>query len=152
MGVLYIVTPPTDEVSDWLADTCVSLPDVVSSRSPLLSEIRHVLDSLEGYSVDYTDNGRGSCWHAMITSTENPEDGRWTRMNITSLNGPSEPQEIWFEKGHPELIVQILCRLSSECGTLVVIPDTGCPPLVITAGDDPEQLCAKWEHLTPNSG
>lgn len=151
MGVLYIVTPPTDEVSDWFAETGIILPEAVSSRSPLLSEIRHSLNSLEGYTVDYTENGLGSRWQAMITSTEDPESGRWTLMNITSLNDPSEPQEIWFEKGHPELIVQILCRLSSECGTLVVIPDTGCRPLVITPSDDPEQLCATWEHLTQNS-
>lgn len=149
MGVLYIVTPPTDEVRNWLAESGIPVSKDTTSRGPLLSEIRDVLDSLEGYSVDYTDNGIGSSWQAMISSSVNPESGRWTGINIIRQNASSEPQEICFEKGFPEFIVEIVARLSSRCGTLIIIPDTGCPPLVVNASDDAGKLCANWDHLKP---
>ena len=152
MGVLYSVTPPTKEVADWLSDAGIDTPEDASARGPLLTEIREVLDSLDGYTVEYNDNGVGHLWQAMITSKDTPEFGPWTLLNITSLGDSKEAQAIWFEKGHPELIVEILSRLSSYCGTTIVIPDTGCPPLVIFPGDDPGQLCAQWEHLAPGNG
>ena len=140
------------DVADWLAESGASLPADTSTRWPLLAEIRDVLDSLEGFTVDYTDNGIGSSWQAMITSADDPDTGGWTLMNITHQKEPSEPQEIWFEKGFPELIVDILTRLSSKCGTLVIIPDTGCSPLVVPPRADPSRLCAQWEHLEPTNG
>jgi hypothetical protein len=151
MGVLYIVMPPTQEVADWLHESGIALSVVSPSRSPNIFEIRETLDSLEGFLVEYSDNGIGHSWQAMITSIGDPESGGWTLMNISSLGEPEQPQEIWFEKGHPELIVEIVSRLSARCGTLVVIPDTGCPPLVISPGDDSKKLCSRWEHLAPNS-
>jgi hypothetical protein len=150
MGVLYTVMPPSQEVADWLHESGIAVSVDTSSRGPNISEIRETLDSLEGFSVEYTDNGIGSTWQAMITSIGDPDSGGWTLLNISSRAEPGEPQEIWFEKGHPELIVEILSRLSMRCGTFVVIPDTGCPPLVISPGDDPKKLCAQWEHLNPN--
>jgi hypothetical protein len=150
MGVLYTVMPPTQEVSDWLHELGVALGADMSPRGPNLFEIRETLDSLEGFAVEYNDNGIGSPWQAMITSIGDPEFGGWTLMNISSRGDPERPQEICFEKGHPELIVEIVSRLSALCGTLVVIPDTGCLPLVISPGDDPDKLCARWEHLAPN--
>jgi hypothetical protein len=147
MGVLYTVTPTTGEVADWLVDTGVTLPVGGDSRFPLIAEIRDVLGSLDGFTSEYDDNGIGSSWQAMITSLEDPESGAWTCLNITHQKDPSEPQDIWFEKGYPELIVTIVSRLAVMCGTLVVIPDTGCPPLVVPAGADPDDLCAHWPHL-----
>src|SRR5436190_9496072 len=105
MGVLYIITPLTDEVTDWLAESGVSFREDTASRLPLLSEIRDVLDSLAGFSVEYTDNGIGSSWQAMVSTTADPESSEWTMMNISHRKDPAEPQEIWFEKGFPELIV-----------------------------------------------
>jgi hypothetical protein len=152
MGVLYTVTPPTNEVAVWLEDLGVDLPRDDSSRLPLLGEVRAVLDSLDGFSIEYTDNGIGSEWQAMVTSLDDPVTGGWTILNITNRKEDSEPQEIWFEKGFPELIVEILVQISSRCGTLILIPDTGCPPLPIAPGSDPKQLCAQWEHLEPTNG
>lgn len=142
--------PPTQEVADWLHESGIAVSVDTSSRDPNISEIRETLDSLEGFSVEYTDNGIGSPWQAMITSIDDADSGGWTLMNISSCAEPEQPQEIWFEKGHPELIVEILSRLSLRCGTFVAIPDTGCRPLVISPGDDPHKLCARWEHLKPN--
>jgi len=98
--------------------------------------------------VEYNEEGTGSPWQAMITSVDDPESGWWTLLNITSRGEPDEPQEIWFEKGYPELIVEIVSRLTTQCGTLVVIPDTGCSPLIISPGDDSSELCSRWEHFT----
>jgi len=150
MGVLYTVMPPSHEVADWLHESGIPVSVDTSSRGPSIPEIREILNSLEGFSVEYTDNGIGSPWQAMVTSIVDPDSGGWTLLNISSRAEPEEPQEIWFEKGHPELIVEIVSRLAMRCGTLIVIPDTGCPPLVIAPGDDPEKLCAQWEHINPN--
>ena len=150
MGVLYTVMPPSQEVADWLDESGLHVSVDTSSRSPTISEIRETLNSLEGFAVEYTDNGIGSSWQAMVTTIADPESGGWTLLNITRRAKPEESQEIWFEKGHPELIVEIVSRLSMRCGTLIVIPDTGCPPLVIAPGGDPEKLCAQWEHINPN--
>ncbi|MEC5126999.1 hypothetical protein VSU19_09575 [Verrucomicrobiales bacterium BCK34] len=152
MGVLYTVTPPTEEVAEWLGDLGVGMPRNSSSRLPLLHEVRTALDSLDGFSVEYTDNGIGSHWQAMVTSVDDPDTGGWTLLNITNRKDDSEPQEIWFEKGFPELIVEILTQISSSCGTLILIPDTGCRPLVIPPRSDPRLLCAQWEHLEPTNG
>ena len=142
--------PPSQEVVDWLHESGIAVSVDTSSRGPNISEIRETLGSLEGFSVEYTDNGIGSPWQAMITSIGDPDSCGWTLMDISSCAEPDQPQEIWFEKGHPELIVEILSRLSMLCGTFVLIPDTGCTPLVISSGDDPKKLCARWEHLNPN--
>jgi len=152
MGVLYTILLPTEEVADWLSESGVSLGVGLLARGPLLSEIREVLDSLEGYAVEYNDGGTGSPWQAMITSAVDPESGRWTLLNITSRGEPLAPQEVWFEKGHPELIVEIVCRLAARCGTFVIVPDTGCLPLVVSPGDDPSELFGRWEHLTEDDG
>lgn len=147
MSILYTVTPITNEVVDWLVDTGVILSEESTSRFPLITEIRDVLDSLDGFISEYDDHGIGSSWRAVIMSHEVPESGAWTRLNITHQKDPSEPQDIWFEKGDPKLIVTIVSRLAVMCGTLVVFPDTGCPPLVVTANDDPDDLCAQWLHI-----
>ena len=149
MGVLYIVAPLSGEVVDWLEESGIGVPAGGKSRFPTLLEIRETLDSLEGFDIEYNDNGVGSCWQAMISSAQDPGSGPWTLLNINRRAEPSEPQDLSFEKGYPELIVDILARLSTRCGVLVLIPDTGEDPLLISAGDDPAELCRHWEHTAP---
>lgn len=151
MGVLYIVIPLTQDVAGWLHESGTPRRMGSPSRGANLLEIRETLDSLEGFSVEINDGGIGGRWQAMITSIRSPESGGWTLMNITKRGETEQPQEIWFEKGCPGLIVDIVCRLSARCGTLVVITDTGCAPLVISPSDDSEELCGRWEHLAPDS-
>ena len=150
MGVLYTIGSTTGEVAEWLNESGFTVSSDESSRLPLLGEICGALNSLEDSSIEYTDGGIGSPWQAMVTSSDDPERGAWTLLNITKLRPPSEPQELWFEKGFPELIVSILSKIANSSGTLIVVPDTGCAPLVVPPNSIPEELCAQWEHINPS--
>ncbi len=152
MGVLYAVLPLSDKVTDWLHESGISVPTGIPSRLPTLPEIRGVLDSLDGFSVEYTDRGIGEIWQAMISSISDRQAGPWTLANISHRKDPSEPQLLWFAKGYAELIVDILSRLSKYCGVLVLIPDTGGSPLLISSGDNPKELCQRWDHFGPLEG
>jgi hypothetical protein len=44
------------------------------------------------------------------------------------------------------LILRIVHDLSRRCGPLVLCPDTGCVPIVVTATDSVESLFQTWEH------
>ncbi len=67
MGVLYTVMPLSQEVADWLHESGIAVSVDTSSRGPNISEIRETLGSLEGFTVEYTDNGIGSPWQAMTS-------------------------------------------------------------------------------------
>jgi len=131
MGILWTVWPTTDEMKEWLTSEGVEYPAQVS-RLPKGKEIKSVLESLDGYKVEIKENGVGNSWQAWIESTSNPEE-YWTLLNITEYSGDDEYQEPWFEKGHEILIKLILSKLSTYCGPLVIIPDTGGTPEVINA-------------------
>ena len=83
----------------------------------------------------------------MIEGLKDPDNEPWTLLNVTNFNGDeTAPHSIWFEKGWPSLILRIVQALSVNCGPLVVIPDTGCAPIVVNSGDNVGVLFATWEH------
>jgi hypothetical protein len=57
-----------------------------------------------------------------------------------------KPHPIWFEKGSPALILEIVKRLAKHCGPLVVMPDTGEAPIAVTADASVKTLLKEWEH------
>jgi hypothetical protein len=68
-------------------------------------------------------------------------------VNVEKFKGAEDkPHPIWFEKGSPALILEILKRLAKHCGPLVVIPDTGDAPIAVTARSSIKKLLADWEH------
>lgn len=149
MGVLYHVGALTPEIVAWLEEIDVEIPDSAKSHLPDLITIRAVLDSLPHVTVDYTDNGIGNSWQSFACEGPATEPSRWTLLNI-SERGPEEtPQEFWFEKGFPELIIEILVRCASDCGTLVLVPDTGDAPLLIPPSATASDLVSSWEHTNP---
>jgi hypothetical protein len=83
----------------------------------------------------------------MIEGLEDPDNEPWTLLNVSDFNGDeTSPHEIWFEKGWASLILRVVCGLSAACGPLVIVPDTGCKPIVVSADDDVAMLFATWEH------
>jgi hypothetical protein len=132
MGVLWTVWPLDAEIKSWLDEMAVAYPNA-ASRFPTGAEIKTVLEGLLDYDVEITDNGIGACWQAMITHKNGGDKGPWTLLNISKYSGDNELQELWFEKGWEELIQDILKNLSSACGPLVLIPDTGDVPRGITS-------------------
>jgi hypothetical protein len=146
MGVLYTVLPLDDELATYLRDEGVHVPPCPkATRNPTLLEVRAVCDRLDGFGTRYFVSQDAKHWQASIEGAANPEEEPWTLLNVSDFTGrEEEPQKIWFEKGWPSLILRILHGLVGSCGHLVLIPDTGEPPLVVSADVSFEELDARW--------
>ena len=129
MGVLWTTYPLDDEMKGWLDSQDVWYPDS-PSRFPTGNEIKEALAGLPGVDVQITDNGVGASWQAWIISDTSPEE-MWTLLNISRYSGDDEPQELWFEKGHEQLIKTVLNEICKTSGPIVLMPDTGDPPEVV---------------------
>lgn len=144
MGVLYSAFPIDVDTRKWLAEDSIVCPNV-DGRAPTPTEIATALDSLSGYNVDY--NISDSVWQANIADASSPETGMWTLVNVMGYVSPDEPCEFYFEKGWTELIVRILHALSNATGPFALVPDTGCPAVVIGSQTNIETVLSTWEHL-----
>lgn len=131
MGVLWTTYPLSGEMMEWLDSLEVSYPKT-PSRFPTGKEVKDAISELQGVNVTIRDNGVGAAWQAWLESESKPEEF-WTLLNITNFSGDNEQQEIWFEKGHDQLIKQVLSVICKKCGPLVLIPDTGGDPEVVSA-------------------
>ena len=86
-------------------------------------------------------------WQIMISGLIDPDNEPWTLLNLREFDGDEcKPHSIWFERGWPSLILRIVHSLSAKCGPLAIVPDTGCPPVVVCPGDDVGVLFVTWEH------
>jgi hypothetical protein len=130
MGVLWTVWPLDSEMRQWLDELGIPFP-AKASRFPTGTEIKAVINGLAEHQVEITDNGTGKPWQAFVTHRRGADGHGWTLLNISEYSGDDQPQNLWFEKGWPPLIVLTLERLTPQCGPLVLIPDTGEAPTVI---------------------
>jgi hypothetical protein len=145
MGVLYSAFPIDSEVRDWLAEERIDCPET-DGRAPTPNELARALDALSGFNVDY--NISDGVWQAQVDDSTDPQNGMWTLVNVMQPTGADDPCKFYFEKGSPELIVQILHHLSAITGPFALVPDTGCPSLVVAPDSDVQFLLSSWEHLT----
>lgn len=83
-------------------------------------------------NVEVTENGDGGPYSAFVTQGTG-DDKRWTLLQVTEFTGNSHRQKLWFEKGHEDLIKELLQRLTRACGPLALIADVGGPPQIIEA-------------------
>ena len=139
---MYSLFPLSEEMRSWLDEQSIAYPLNVESRNPLLTEAQSVLAQLDGYKVEETAVSVGKFWQAFIQDKKDPEHKGWATLNILSLT--DGPNEMYFEKGWPDLIIRITVLLSRHTGPLVLFCDAGDPPLVVTADDDPELLYESW--------
>ncbi len=132
MGMLWTVWPLDAATKSWLDEMGMTYPNR-TSRFPTGGEIKDVLNKLSDYQVTIVeDRGLGGAWQALIEHHEGEEAPR-TRLNITQYTGDHEPQQLWFDHGSEQLIEQILKNLSVLCGPLLLIPDIGVKPTLITS-------------------
>jgi hypothetical protein len=144
MGVLYSVFPFDKEVQNWLQEENFFIPDSPNlGRHPTAEEIKFVCESLKGYKTEFNEAQVGGTWQAFIQSDSDPE-AEWTLINMMDYVDEQTPTSIYFEKGWVELIAKVLADLSITCGTLVLMPDTGDPPFVITPDVELKQALSKW--------
>lgn len=143
MSAMYSLFPLTEEMMSWLDEQSIAYPKNAESRNPLLNEIRSALVLLgESYKVKETKSSLGESWQAFIQDAHDPENKGWAILNIISLT--DGPNEMYFEKGWPDLIVKITVNLSQLTGPLVLMCDAGDPPLVVTSDADPVALYESW--------
>jgi hypothetical protein len=147
MGVLYSIVPLDESIAPYLRDVGVEFTDSGnSSRNPTPLELRAVAAQLTDLHVDLYSPPEHA-WQIMIQGKKDPDNEPWTLLNVTEFSGDETvPHAIWFEKGWPSLILRVVHALSLRCGPLVIVPDTGCKPIVVSASDDVGRLFANWEH------
>ncbi len=147
MGVFYWIVPIDKKVADYLRGIGASVPHSENdSRNPTPQELRTICGRMTDVKVDFLASPNHS-WQIWFEGLNDPGHEPWTLLNIHKFNGnESAPHSIWFEKGWPSLIVRIVHTLAAICGPLVIFPDTGCSPLIVTSDGDAQQLFATWEH------
>jgi hypothetical protein len=146
MGVFYLVEPLDDEQREWLEAEGVALPSSAArSRNPTPAEIREVCDALPGFRVGYNASAKNKFWQANVTGIKGRDRNRGTLLNIDNWGGSEQRRyKITFEKGDPDIILQIVQGLSAHCGPLVVIPDSGDTPAVLWPDANPKKLLRNW--------
>jgi hypothetical protein len=143
MGVLYIVRPLDDEMASLLEGMGASVPEADGpSRNPTPAEVREACSALRGFETEFNVKPK-SHWQALVQSTQRDEG---TILNLEKFTGAEDkPHTIWFEKGSPAVMLEIVKRLTKQCGPLVVIPDTGGPPIAVTPQASVKMLLEEWE-------
>ena len=147
MGVLYIVLPLDEEIAAYIREAGGVVPSLnAPSREPTPQEVRAVCCSLADFKVT-AYSPPDHAWQIMIQGLRDPDHEPWTLLNVSDFDGDeSAPHSIWFEKGWPSLILRIVVKLAACCGPLVIVPDTGCMPIAVSAQDNVSALLATWEH------
>jgi hypothetical protein len=131
MSSSLTVWPLNPEIKSWLDGIGIEYPDV-ASRSPTGHEVKAVVDRLRLFEVEILDRGIGARWQATIGS---PTSDEWVLLAIDSYSGDDREQEIYFERGWPDLMRSILVEFAKQSGPLVLVPSSGDEPIVVIAPD-----------------
>lgn len=145
MGVLYSAIPIDSKIRRWLISAGVPVSDR-DGQAPTLRQIQAAIATLDDQAVSYSSGD--DHWQAAIDDPQPPETGPWTILNVHGVTSPDEPCNFYFEKGWPSLIIKVVHRIAQRCGPLCVVPDTGCPPVVVAADSDIHEIIRTWEHIT----
>jgi len=143
MGAMYSAFPITKEMAEWLKEQNIKFPAEELSRNPHLSEIKNVLALLKDYDIKMSEDVIGDHWQAYIEHKKDPESKGWAILRI--LNLKDGENEFYFEKGWPDLIVEIMVELAKKTGPLVLICDAGGSPLIVEGCANYAELMASWE-------
>jgi hypothetical protein len=151
VGVAYNVIS-TGVVDQYpFAAECLRFYDIVPpsasepGRNPSPRELRAVLDDLPGYKADYLVSPEN--WQASVEAITGLRLFRSeTSISVVDFRGDETmPHLFYFDKGDLRLNIFIVERLSRLCGPLVIFPDTGARPLLVTPGIDPTDAVKAWE-------
>lgn len=147
MSASYSITPLKKNTVEWLGSVGLEVPPhIAMGRLPTLKEIRIVLRDLKGYSIDETN--KNDDLFITISDGAEPDKGLWTLMIVRKEDEKvlNVGHEIYFERGWVELILEITAKLSSYCGSLVLIPSSGKPPVLVTEDIDIEAVLKNWQQ------
>lgn len=120
MGVIYSVFPLEShgELADWLREIHVSIPDCAKpGRWPTLDEIRSVLTSLTGYSIESSDELDWFIYES-AEAREGFYGGHSTNLICRPIDDSEDSYDFYFSKGSPLLALTVLERLAKVTGFL----------------------------------
>lgn len=146
MGVLYSVFPIDAEMVTHLVELGVANQHTGAyTRNPTPAEVRVATKGIPEINSVINESSSGELLQIELT-TPDPETGPWTLINVEDYEAEHLPCRIWFEKGWPGLILEVLIRITRNTGPLVVVPDTGESPVVVLPTDSMEALIESWDH------
>jgi hypothetical protein len=145
MGTLYTVVPLDQKCAEWLDTEGVSHPSVAgAARYPTPREISDTLRCLPGHRVAIHSDAHTREWSAQIDS----EGDMWAQIRVRDFCSEDSPHEFYFSKGHPEIVFSVTERLARVCGTLVVVDDSSCRPVVVSPGADTKDLLRDYDEAS----
>ena len=149
MGVGYVLVPLDLELESYLHGIGVALPEPGwTSRNPTPTEVRGVCSHLPGSDAEFVCLGDG--WSVDLSDAVDPQRGPWTSINVVNFSGDEDrPHVVGFSKGWPSVILQVSLGLALLCGPLILWPDTGDEPIVVTGHVPVPELMAAWSFLKP---
>jgi hypothetical protein len=135
MGVVYVVVALDAEVAAWLDREAIDHPPACpTARGPSPLEVFDALDSLHGLRTHVTRHpGEGR----IDIEVADARDGQGTSVWLSECLSDDQPCQLGFCKGSEELIGSIVDAVSSVCGPLVLVPDTGEDPSVFPVSSAP---------------
>jgi len=149
MSVMYVVIPLLPgrraDIESWMCSLDIACPEG-NGRYPTLQELREVLDHLDGYTISYSmSRVFPAHWYADIVRADH-KNGDWAFIVVNNYNGDeTDTHEFYFERGAPRVMLPILQQLVPRCGPLILLPDTGAPPVVVTSQLDIDQATHELE-------
>jgi hypothetical protein len=122
-----------EDIAIWLRSLGISCPPG-RSRYPTTSELRSVLDGIEGACVEYDVSA--TTWSATVQEIDNSR-GAWTVLRVPDYSGnDAVPYDFYFSGGWSEFVLLIVERVARLCGPLVVVMGSGADPIVVTPSAD----------------
>ena len=147
MGVLRFVRPLDADCAEWLDREGIAHPaSSALDRRPTPREVAEVLRDLPGFAATITASSESGEWDAMIEACD-PADPSWTVLRIRNYGDDDAPHDLCFHKGFAEVVLLVVERLTRFCGPLVVVNDTGSPPIVVRPGDSISDLLRHHEEI-----
>jgi hypothetical protein len=156
MSHLYVVIPISAEDRDglnkWLSEYQQEIPAGITSRFPTPLEIRQVLTDMPDYTKEYPDSGRHFDVNIYETAFYNParrdHQGRWAVINSSVIAfDENRPLDFCFHGGWDDLNLEILHRLTSYTGSLIMLNAADAIPILVSPDRTIPDLLDQWERL-----
>ena len=143
LGVTYVVVPLSPSLHAYLDAQGAPYPSE-AGRRPTLLDLRAAIAGLPEVTADFDVPPPGGTWFATLEAAPSQPSAVWTVITAHPFCGETSEYDLAFERGAPELIVSVLHVLSTVTGPLVLVPDTGATPLVISPHRTVPELLASW--------
>ena len=143
MSVTHVVVPLNPSLHDYLDAEGAAYPSEVGRR-PSLLEVRAAIAVVPNVTAVFDVPLPGGTWTATLETAPSQPSHAWAVITAHPFNDEASGYDIAFERGSPELIVSVLHALSSITGPLVLVPDSGEAPLVVSQQQTVPALLSSW--------